>query len=160
MLSTEEEIRTVDLDVTPVPNEVSTPDISSSVDPHNNVSDSDIDSNCDSDDPSDSHCDSDVFSNNADGNAFNILREIRVKSFNKIVIGTLNINSLASKFEELKYIISNSLDILIIQETKLDSTFPNDQFLIEGYRAPYRLDRNRNGGGVMIYVGKIYQVKN
>ena len=26
------------------------------------------------------------------------------------------------------------------------------QFQIEGYATPYRLDRNRNGGGVIIYV--------
>ena len=31
-------------------------------------------------------------------------------------------------------------------------TFPDSQFLIEGYSTPYRLDRNRNGGGIIIYV--------
>ena len=36
--------------------------------------------------------------------------------------------------------------------TKLESSFPSGQFLIDGYSEPYRLDRNRNGGGVMIYV--------
>ena len=62
------------------------------------------------------------------------------------------INSLAPKFEQLKEVIGNNLDILTIQETKLDSSFPPGQFLIDGYTEPYRLDRNRNGGGVMIYV--------
>ena len=47
--------------------------------------------------------------------------------------------------------IGNNIDILTIQETKLDSTFPKEQFYLEGYSEPYRLDRNRNGG-VMIYV--------
>ena len=28
----------------------------------------------------------------------------------------------------------------------------NSQFMIEGFSIPYRLDRNRFGGGVMIYV--------
>ena len=37
-------------------------------------------------------------------------------------------------------------------ETKLDDTFPDSQFFIEGYSTPFRLDRNRNGGGVIIYV--------
>ena len=31
-------------------------------------------------------------------------------------------------------------------------TFPTSQFLIEGYSEPYRFDRSRNGGGVLIYV--------
>ena len=48
--------------------------------------------------------------------------------------------------------IGNKLDILTIQETKLDASFPPGQFLIDGYTEPYRLDRNRNGGGVMVYV--------
>ena len=78
--------------------------------------------------------------------------EIRVKNVGRIVIGTLNINSLASKFDQLEIIIRDSLDILIIQETKLDSSFPDDQFVINGYRKPYRLDRNRHGGGVMVYI--------
>ena len=81
-----------------------------------------------------------------------IFKEIRVKNVNRVIIGTLNINSLAPKFEQLKEIIGTNLDILTIQETKLDESFPPGQFLIDGYCAPYRLDRNRNGGGVMIYV--------
>ena len=32
-------------------------------------------------------------------NAYDVLREIRVKILSKVVIGTLNINSFASKFE-------------------------------------------------------------
>ena len=49
-------------------------------------------------------------------------------------------------------LIHGNLDILIIGETKLDCTFPDNQFIIPGYKKPYRLDRNGNGGGVMIYV--------
>ena len=56
------------------------------------------------------------------------------------------------KFEQLKLIIGNYLDILVIQETKLDPSFSIEQFMISGYTKPYRLDRNRNGGGVIIYV--------
>ena len=44
------------------------------------------------------------------------------------------------------------LDILIMTETKLDYRFPVSQFQIDGYSKPYRLDRNRNGGGIIIYV--------
>ena len=49
-------------------------------------------------------------------------------------------------------IIGTYLDILVIEETKLDPSFPDDQFFIDGYKSPYRLDRNRSGGGLIIYV--------
>ena len=84
--------------------------------------------------------------------ATSILREIRIRNINRVIIGTLNINSLPLKFEQLKLIIGNYLDILVIQETKLDPSFSDEQFMISGYTKPYRLDRNRNGGGVIIYV--------
>ena len=42
-------------------------------------------------------------------------------------------------------------DILIITETKLDGTYPVSPFHIDGYSMLYRLGRNRNGGGVIIY---------
>ena len=56
------------------------------------------------------------------------------------------------KFEQLKEIIGNNLVILTIVETKLDSSFPDDQYLIDGYCKPFRLDRNKHGGGVKVFV--------
>ena len=53
----------------------------------------------------------------------NILREIRIKNVDRVIIGTLNINSLSSKFEQLKWIMGNYIDVLVIQETKLDPSF-------------------------------------
>ena len=76
--------------------------------------------------------------------------KLRIKNINRVIIGTLNINSIASKLEQLKEVIGNYLDILTIQETKLDDSFPTTQLLIDGYNEPYRLDRNRRGGGVLI----------
>ena len=37
--------------------------------------------------------------------ALSILKEIRIKNINRVIIGTLNINSLHPKFEQLKLII-------------------------------------------------------
>ena len=42
--------------------------------------------------------------------------------------------------------------VLVVTETKLDDSFPTSQFLVKGFAEPFRLDRNRNGGGVMIYI--------
>ena len=44
------------------------------------------------------------------------------------------------------------MDILVIGETKLDDTYTEKQFIINGFCKPYRLDRNHDGGGVMVYV--------
>ena len=81
-----------------------------------------------------------------------ILKCIRIKNINRLIIGNLNINSISGKFEQLKTVICGNIDILVVVETKLDDTFPDSQFFIEGYSTPFRLDRNRNGGGVLIYV--------
>ena len=43
--------------------------------------------------------------------------------------------------------------ICVSSETKLDETFPNQQFKIHGYKM-YRRDRNKHGGGVLCYVNE------
>ena len=68
-----------------------------------------------------------------------------------MIIAQLNINSLRNKFDLLVQILRNNLDILLISETKIDSSFPTAQFQIEGYTT-YRLDRNTNGGGILLYI--------
>ena len=75
-----------------------------------------------------------------------------MKNINRLVIAQLNINSLRNKFESLKTLIKSNLDILIITESKLDQSFPSQQFCIEGFSFPFRLDRNTNGGGIIIYI--------
>ena len=80
------------------------------------------------------------------------LKCMRIENLDNIIIGHLNINSLRYKFHALVELIQGNLDILVVGETKLDSTFPEEQFKIRGYKKPYREDRNCNGGGVIIYV--------
>ena len=48
--------------------------------------------------------------------------------------------------------LSEVLNVLMITETKLDDSFPEQQFHIEGFNIPFRLDRNRYGGGLLLYV--------
>ena len=48
--------------------------------------------------------------------------------------------------------IKDNIDFLLVTESKLDETFPHGQFRIEGYARPFRLDRTRNGGGLIIFV--------
>ena len=96
-------------------------------------------------------------SNESENNTFygtNALYDIRKKYLNNVVIGSPNINSLTNKFDALNEIVKHQVDIVTLVETKLDDTFTEDQFCTEGFSKPYRLDRNRNGGRVMIYVRK------
>ena len=83
---------------------------------------------------------------------YKLLKSIKISNINRLIIGQLNINSLRNKFEALKLIMKGNLDILIITETKLDETFPKIQFCIDGYAPPFRVDRTKYGGGVIIYV--------
>ena len=44
------------------------------------------------------------------------------------------------------------IDVLVIAEAKLDNSFTTSQILAKGFAGPFRLDRNRNEGGVVIYI--------
>ena len=80
------------------------------------------------------------------------LKEMKTQSSHKLILGNLKINSIRNKFEALKFIIDNNIDIFLISEIKLDDSFPSAQFLINGFGAPYRFDRNSKGGGVLFYI--------
>ena len=79
------------------------------------------------------------------------LRHLKNKNADRPVIGQLNINFIAPKFEPLVSLVKDNVDLLMISETKVDDTYPTTQFKIDGYSKPIRLDRNRHGGGIMIF---------
>ena len=68
------------------------------------------------------------------------------------IIGHLNINSIRNKFEMLSMSVAQYVDILMLSETKLDSTFPSIQFLINGFSVPHRLDQNSKGSIILLYI--------
>lgn len=70
-----------------------------------------------------------------------------------VTMGTLNINSISSKFDEFKIIVSGLFNIRTVTETKLDHSFREAQFCLNGFSIPLRLDKNRKGVGLMIYLG-------
>ena len=41
---------------------------------------------------------------------------------------------------------------MLVSETKIDDSFPQGQFVIDGFSGPYRLARNCLGGGLMLFV--------
>ena len=59
-----------------------------------------------------------------------ILKNIKLKNANKIVFGHLNVNSLRNKFQCLKDVIGQNIDIFLVSETKLNDSFPYALFLL------------------------------
>ena len=61
-----------------------------------------------------------------------MLKGITIESIEHVIIGHLNINSLRYRFQPLVELVQGNLDILVIGETKLDDTFPEEQVKIDG----------------------------
>ena len=87
------------------------------------------------------------------------LEELRLNNSKNILFAYLSINSIKSKFENLCSLSADKVDILTIAETKPDGSFPISQFLIKGFHQPFRLDINRNSGGLLIYIKSSLPVK-
>ena len=66
--------------------------------------------------------------------------------------GLLNVNSIRYKMYDIHQALSKHLlDCMMLQETKLDDSFPNSQFHLQGYDL-YRADHKHNSGGLMTYM--------
>ena len=81
------------------------------------------------------------------------LRHLRISNPKKVTIGHLNINSLPNK-SGIMDIVANDLNIFLISETKIDSSFPDAQFSYKGFTKPHRKDRTLGGGGLLMYVNE------
>ena len=75
-----------------------------------------------------------------------------MKNIDRVIIGHLNVNFFTKKLDAIKTIIPSNVDIMVFSETKLDSSYPIAQLLIEGFGKPFRLERNVFGGGILVYV--------
>ena len=93
-------------------------------------------------------------SNLSHSDAQRVLKDIRKSNVNKLAFGQLNINSLRNKFDMLSELIKGFVDVFRISETKLDDSFPEGHFFIDGYHTPFRYDQSGNGGGIFLYVRK------
>ena len=80
------------------------------------------------------------------------LKAVHLQNPKNINLSYININSIRNKFGSFCSLISSHVNILSIAETKLDYSFPNAQFLIPNFHQPFRLDINRNSGGLLVFV--------
>ena len=87
--------------------------------------------------------------------ANNDLLEIQQQKVDKaksIIVDHLNINSIRNKFILAESIVK-AFDLFLISESKLDSTFPMNQFHIFGFKV-FGRDRNRFEGGLILYINE------
>ena len=79
---------------------------------------------------------------------------LRVNNRFNSIVGYLNINSLRNKIDDLHAVCKKvQINILCIDETKLDDSFPDRQSKINGYQFPFlRRDRENRGGGKIVFI--------
>ena len=86
---------------------------------------------------------------NNQGNSLNILNNLK-----GLKIASLNINSITKHIDELRTLMeSKPIDILVINESKIDDTVLDGEIHINGC-STIRNDRTRNAGGVLIYISE------
>jgi len=70
----------------------------------------------------------------------------------------LNINSLYLKRDEINEILNlNTIEILSLNETKTDDSIPDAFFQNNNYQT-IRLDRNKQGGGILVFIKNEYKI--
>ena len=70
----------------------------------------------------------------------------KIKNSVKVIIGHININSLKNKFEFLTEMVRDKVDLLVVSETKFDSSLPDAQYYMKSYSEPYRIVRYNSIG--------------
>ena len=80
----------------------------------------------------------------------NFLHQQLLKYDKNLIIGSLNINSIRNKFLDFKELELSETDICLISETKLDDSFQDQQFHINGSKI-FRKDRNKFKGGLILF---------
>ena len=88
--------------------------------------------------------------NGKDHDALSLLRKQRLDYPKNVILGILNVNSLQNKFESISELIKGKFEIFLINETKLDTSFPSNQFALSGYKFVIK-DRNKFEGEVAFY---------
>ena len=76
---------------------------------------------------------------------------------NNFIAAHWNINSILKegRIDELLLNVKTlNAQVLVLTESKLDCTIPNNLISLPGFHEPLRRDRNRFGGGCLIYISQ------
>ena len=52
----------------------------------------------------------------------------------------------------MKPMLLDDTDTFMVTETKLDDSFPVSKFNVEGFTTPFRLDQNKNGESIILFI--------
>ena len=77
---------------------------------------------------------------NLEDNPLQVLKKLKLSNVNRLIIGGININSTKGKFDAFKLWVKGNIDIIVVVESKIDVSFTQQQFAIEGYHLPFRRD--------------------
>ena len=84
-------------------------------------------------------------SNNEYLDPLSTIKNLRLSNVNRVEF-------LPNKFNQLKELVLNHVDFSILTETKLEDYFPNSKFSVDEFSEPFRIDKAKSVGGIMIYV--------
>ena len=76
---------------------------------------------------------------------------------NNFIAAHWNINSILKEGwidDLIQNVRTLNAKVLILTESKLDSTIPNNIISLPGFHEPIRRDRNRHGGGCLVYISQ------
>ena len=82
----------------------------------------------------------------------NTLKKEQIKHPKKVCLTHTNIYSVRNKLDSLLEFTYGLVDFLTVSETKLDSSFPTEQFNLPGFRTPCREDLSGKSGGLIVYL--------
>ena len=88
----------------------------------------------------------------AENDVFPSVTPHRLQNAKNVTTGALNVNSLRNKIGAVQELITNNIDICLLSQTKIDESFPNQQF--NRYYKTFRRDRNKHGGGLLFYLNE------
>ena len=80
-----------------------------------------------------------------------IFKKLNSDNSTGLNFGHLNVCSLLKNLDEIKQLLQmNNIHILCLCETRLDNSISDEEVFIDSYKC-IRLDRNRHGGGIIIF---------
>ncbi len=84
----------------------------------------------------------------------------RLNKKSSLNICSFNARSLRNKMSEVSQLVfDNSIHLLAVSESWLGPTISDNLISLNGFQAPYRKDRNEQGGGVCVYASNLLPCK-
>ena len=80
------------------------------------------------------------------------LKNLRKENPTNLIFDYLNTNCIRNKFTNLQKLIKDNVHVVIIAETKIDTSFKKAQFSPDNYHQLFRLYINNKYGGILPYV--------